>query len=111
MTITDEFMKERLAGIRNYSLMILRAGPKWEQPGRDQIIWEHGRRNFQLREEKRISIVCPVSDSSDVKGICIFNADANETKRIMDADPGVKAGLFIYEVHTCRGFPGDSLVK
>jgi hypothetical protein len=27
----------------------------------------------------------------------------------MDEDPGVKAGIFVYEVHACRGFPGDCL--
>jgi hypothetical protein len=24
-------------------------------------------------------------------------------------DPGVRAGIFTFEVHTCRGFPGDAL--
>jgi len=28
---------------------------------------------------------------------------------IMGDDPGVAAGVFTYEVHSCRGFPGDSL--
>jgi hypothetical protein len=27
----------------------------------------------------------------------------------MDGDPGVQAGVFVYDVHTCRGFPGDAL--
>jgi hypothetical protein len=27
----------------------------------------------------------------------------------MEDDPGVKAGVFVYEVHPCRSFPGDSL--
>ena len=29
--------------------------------------------------------------------------------KIMNEDPGVKAGVFIYEIHSCCGFPGDSL--
>jgi len=32
-----------------------------------------------------------------------------EVVRIMDEDPAVKAGIFTYEVHPIRGFPGDSL--
>ena len=28
---------------------------------------------------------------------------------VMDADPGVKAGVFTYEVHVSRSFPGDRL--
>jgi len=27
----------------------------------------------------------------------------------MDGDPGVQAGVFEYEVHAVRGFPGDML--
>jgi hypothetical protein len=27
----------------------------------------------------------------------------------MNDDPGVQAGVFTFEVHPCRGFPGDSL--
>lgn len=50
----------------------------------DKIIWEHG---------------------SELSGLGIFNASVEETKKIMDKDPGVKAGIFVYEVHPCRGFP------
>jgi hypothetical protein len=32
-----------------------------------------------------------------------------EAKRIMDDDPGVKAGVFVFELHPCRSFPGDML--
>jgi len=27
----------------------------------------------------------------------------------LNDDPGVQAGVFTFEVHGCRGFPGDSL--
>jgi hypothetical protein len=54
--------------------------------------------------------VCPVvRDESDVTGICIFTTDVAETRRVMDRDPAVKAGIFTYEVHSIEGFPGDSL--
>jgi len=29
----------------------------------------------------------------------------------MDTDPGVMAGIFTYEVHNIRSFPGDSLPR
>jgi hypothetical protein len=109
MTITDEFMQRRLAASKEYCLMVLRAGPKWNQAEKDKIIWEHGRRNFQLRQDGLLSIVCPVLDGGDIKGIGIFNASAEETKRILDEDPGVQAGIFVYETLLCRSFPGDAL--
>ena len=107
--VTDEFMRSMLALSKEYCLMILRTGPKWDQPARDKIIWEHGRRNFQLRASGVLSIVCPVIDGGAIKGIGIFRTSLEETKRIMDEDPGVQAGLFVHEVHPCRGFPGDFL--
>jgi len=107
--ISDEFMRERLSKSRTYSLMILKAGPKYGSDGADAIIWEHGRRNFSLRADGMLSIVCPVPDDSEVCGIGIFNAEPDEVHRLMEGDPGVQAGLFVYEVHPCRGFPGDAL--
>lgn len=56
-----------------------------------------------------LPIVCPVSDGSNLSGVGIFNTDAAEVKIIMDDDPGVKEGIFIYEIHLCRSFPGSSL--
>jgi hypothetical protein len=107
--ITDEFMRERLSKSRTYSLMILKAGPKYGGEGSDAVVWEHGRRNFSLRADGKLSIVCPVPDDSEVCGIGIFNAEPDEVRRLMEGDPGVQAGLFVYEVHPCRGFPGDAL--
>ena len=107
--ITDEFMRQMISRTRNYCVVILKAGPNRNKPGVEKIIWEHARRNFALRAEGLLSIVCPVSDGSDVSGVGIFNADTDEVKSIMDEDPAVKEGVFVYEIHACRSFPGDSL--
>lgn len=108
-TITDEYMREMLSRIREYTVLILKSTPKRHEEGADKIVREHGRRNFALRADGVLSIVCPISDGSDVSGIGIFNASPEEVKKIMDEDPGVQAGIFVYELHVCRGFPGDSL--
>ena len=107
--ITDEFMRQMLTTTKNYTIVILKAGPKQHMDGVEKIIWEHGRRNFALRAEGILSIVCPVRDGSDIAGIGIFNAPIEEVQKIMDEDPGVKVGVFVYELHPCRSFPGDSL--
>jgi hypothetical protein len=107
--ITDEQMRAQMATTRSYSVVILRPGPKCNTDGVDAIIWEHGRRNFALRADGLLSIVCPVRDGSDVCGIGIFNVEPHETASIMDDDPGVRAGVFVYEVHPARSFPGDVL--
>jgi hypothetical protein len=110
-TITDAFMMQLLPTTKTYTAVILKAGPNINRTDAKQITWEHGRRNFALRADGLLSIVCPVMDESEVKGIGIFNADQAATKKIMDEDPGVKEGVFVYEVHPCRSFPGDSLPK
>ncbi len=109
--ITDEFMRQMVSRTKNYCAVILKVGPNRNKAGVEKILWEHGRRNFALRADGRLSIACPVSDGSDVSGIGIFNANIDEVKRIMDEDPGVKEGVFVYEVHTTRSFPGDCLPK
>jgi len=110
-TITDEFMRQMLSTTRQYCIVILKAGPHKHDDGVEKIIWEHGRRNFALRADGVLSIVCPISDGSNVAGVGIVNARVEEVKKIMDEDPAVKAGVLIYETHACRSFPGDSLPK
>ncbi len=109
--ISDEFMRKMLALTKNYCIVILYSGPKRNEPGVDKIVWEHGRRNFNLRADGLLSIVCPITDDSNVDGIGIFNATVEQTRQVMDEDPGVKAGVFTYEIHPCRSFPGDCLPK
>ena len=107
-TITDEYMREMLPKTKTYCLLILRPGPNIADPGADKIIWEHGRRNFALRAEGLLSIVCPVGDET-VAGVGVFNAERDEVDRLMQDDPAVKAGVLLYELHVCRSFPGDTL--
>jgi hypothetical protein len=110
-TITDDEMRALLTTAKDYTTMILKVGPNRSIPGVEAIIWEHGRRNMELRADGLLSIVCPVTDSSDVRGIGIFNVGLDETRKIMEDDPGVQAGVFVYEVHPCRSFPGDALPR
>jgi hypothetical protein len=107
--ITDEYMREQLSRSRTYCFVLLRATPKRKEPGADKLVWEHGRRNFGLRQEGLLAIVCPATGEGDVRAVAIFNADVVTTKKIMDDDPAVAAGIFTYETYECRGFPGDKL--
>ncbi len=108
-TITDDYMREMLTRSREYSIVLLKAAPGRKEERANAIVWEHGRRNFELREAGLLSIVCPIIDGSEWAGVGIFNASVERTREIMEDDPGVKAGIFTYEVHPVRGFPGDGL--
>ena len=107
--ISDTEMRERLAGTRDYTLMILKTtGKTFTDEGRP-VIWEHGRRNMALRAAGALAIVCPVTDGGDVAGIGIFPAPLDEVRGLMEQDPAVHAGALRYELHPVRGFPGDCL--
>ena len=108
-TFTDEEMGQLLPGAKPYSIVILKQGPKFGDTTAPAIVWEHGRRNFGLRDDGVLAVVLPVTDGTDVCGIGVFAATVDDTTAIMNDDPGVAAGVFTYEVHPCRGFPGDSL--
>ncbi|MEE4023593.1 hypothetical protein V1Y59_10940 [Gordonia sp. PKS22-38] len=102
-------MNEMLSHANPYSVMILKAGPKYDTDAAAAAIWEHGRRNFALRAAGVLSVVLPVDDDSDICGIGIFDRDVDTTVDLMNSDPGVAAGVFEFEVHPARGFPGDGL--
>jgi hypothetical protein len=107
--ITDESMRDRLSRAGTYTVVVLRSTPELVRPRVDAIVWEHGRRNMQLSEAGLLPIVLPVSDDTDVAGFGIFAATAEDTRTIMEGDPAVRAGIFTYDVHPVRGFPGSSL--
>jgi len=45
---------------------------------------------------------------NEIAGIGIFDTHPDQARSIMADDPGVRAGIFTFEVHTCRG-SGDAL--
>jgi hypothetical protein len=107
--ISDESMRQARLTTRDYTVLILRKGPAYDPPRSDAIIWEHGRRNFALRANGILAIVCPINDGSEVAGIGIFNADPEQVRLIAAGDPAIMAGVLTFEIHACRSFPGDRL--
>jgi len=107
--ITDEYMQSMLGKIKPYCMVILKPGMNTTMENAKEIIWEHGRRNFALRKEGKISLVCPVSKEADISGMYIFNTTEDEAAYIMKDDPAVVAGIFEYYTYPCMSFPGDKL--
>lgn len=107
--VSDGEMRARLAKASTYTAFLLHKTDKFARPAVDPTIWEHGRRNMALAESGLLAVVLPVGDDADMAGIGVFTATPDEVKAIMDDDPGVRAGIFRYDVHTVRGFPGAHL--
>jgi hypothetical protein len=64
--ISDAYMQEQLAGTREYAVVLLRAAAQYGREGSAAVIWEHGRRNFSLRADGLLSVVCPVTDDTEL---------------------------------------------
>jgi hypothetical protein len=107
--ITDEYMQDMLTKSKEYTMVLLKPGPNANSENVRNIIWEHARKNFSLRADGILSIVAPITIEADVSGLYVFNAPPDEIPAIMNEDPAVKAGIFVYEIYPCRSFPGDSL--
>ena len=106
--ISDEYMQSELARSKTYAFVTLLPGPNIDSAQREQI-WEHGRRNFALRNHGVMNIVGPLQDDGEIQGVAILDATVEEAAAIMDGDPTVVAGIFTYSVHPMRAFPGDAL--
>jgi hypothetical protein len=113
--VTEQDLYASLASTRPFTVIILKAGPRYSPPGPDRdpdvgaIILRHGRRNASLRLAGLLRVVCPVADGSDVAGIGVFDATPEEVDLIYSRDPAVMAGVLTYEVHPTRTFPDSSL--
>lgn len=110
--ITDDYMKAQLAQARVYTIVLLSKGPNYQADGDRSVIWEHGRRNFELRAAGKLAVVVPMGfgdGTSDVVGLCIFVTGVDETKALMATDPAIVAGWLTAEIRQGRSFPGDGL--
>ena len=115
--VSDETLRAALETTIPYTILILRAGPRFSPPGPDRdpevaaAIWRHGKRNFQLREAGLLAIVCPVADGSGIVGVSVWAATREDVESIYSQDPAVKAGILEYEIHPTRTFPGSTLPR
>ncbi len=107
--IGDDAMRARLAGSTGYTMAVLWPTDRLVRPDVDPIIWAHGRRNMALIAQGVAPIITPAGAPGGPSGFALFTTDTDETRRILDDDPGVIAGIFTYELHPVRGFPGSTL--
>ena len=113
--VTEQEFRDALRTMRPYTALILKATPTYEAPGpsrsreTEAIVVAHAMRNLALYRARLLRVVCPVADGSGVTGISIFDASAEDVEQIMREDPGVKAGIFTFEIHSTGTFPESSL--
>jgi len=86
-----------------FQMAIMKKGPAWastKEPERNQIRQQHLANVLSLLESGKAVITGPFGDDTDLAGIFILRASSTaEAKSWVDADPAVKAGLMVPEMH------------
>ncbi|MDX6497849.1 MAG: uncharacterized protein QOG23_1109 [Blastocatellia bacterium] len=86
-----------------FQMALLRKGPKWDGTAelqRKQILQQHFANVMSLLDTGKAAVAGPMGDDTDLVGIFILRAASTaEAKTWVEADPAVKAGLFVAEFH------------
>lgn len=86
-----------------FQMALLKKGTKWAattEQERNQILKQHLANVLSLLDSGKAIIAGPFRDDTDIAGIFILRApSADEAKTWVDADPAVKAGLLVPEMH------------
>ena len=114
--ISDEYMRAQLATVQTYTVLLLKKGPNYappeaRSPEDARIIWEHGRRNMQLRAEGKMLMVGPIGRGAPIVGMCVLTVPEAEIHALMAGDPAIQAGFFVYDLLDWHAFPGDGLPR
>jgi uncharacterized protein YciI len=86
-----------------YYICLLRKGPAWtaeETPELEQLQAQHLAHTQRLVATGKTIAAGPVNDASDIRGFSIFRtATLAEAQALAEADPGVRTGRFVVELH------------
>lgn len=94
---------ETTEGMEQYSLVLLKSGEKWNPsaPGFMETIRSHHALVSEMIHKGEIAVAgpFPLSDKGELRGVTIFRVGTEETAKLIQDDPTVKAGLLKTEIH------------
>ena len=93
-------------------LVIYRPGPAWlaGKSVLEQPLKEHGNYMLSLYIKGSMKLAGPFTDDAG-GAVLLAVADELEAKAIVAADPAVKSGIFVYEMHPWKLQPWDEFAK
>ena len=100
------------AKMKVYYMVFLKTGPNRSQLPEEakQIQAAHLAHLDKLYEDGKISLAGPFMDKGDIRGIVVYNIeDESEVRRLAEADPAVKAGRLVVEIHPWFALSGSYL--
>ena len=93
-------------GMKKYVMAFLKAGPNRNQDSAAaaRLQSAHLAHIRRMAEAGKLVIAGPFLDENDIRGIYIFNVESiEEAKALTSADPAVKAGRLVMELHPWYG--------
>jgi uncharacterized protein YciI len=90
-------------GMEQYTLVLMKSGENWNPstPGFIEVMKQHPAFVKEMTEKGKIAVAghLPFSDPRDLRGVTIFRVGAEETAKLIQNDPTVKAGMLKTEIH------------
>jgi uncharacterized protein len=90
-------------GFEQYTLVLMKRGDRWNPnaPEFMDVMKQHHAFVKQMTDQGSIAIAgpFPFSDQGEVRGVAIFRVGTEQTAKLTQEDPIVKAGLIKAEIH------------
>jgi uncharacterized protein YciI len=90
-------------GMEQYTLVLMKRGEKWDPnaPGFMDVMKQHPAFVKQMTEQGKMAIAGPLpfTDLGELRGVAIFRVGTEESTKLAQDDPTVKAGLLKPEIH------------
>jgi uncharacterized protein YciI len=105
-------------GMEQYTLVLMKAGEKWNPaaPEFTNVMKQHPAFVKEMTERGKMAIAgpFPFGGQGEIRGVAIFRVGTDQTAKLMQDDPTVKAGLLKIEIHpwiTAKGVlaPGQPM--
>lgn len=89
--------------LKLYFLCLFRRGERWNvTEGYEQLMPQYLASLRREMEARRMIFAGPVTDDGDISAVAIIQAaNRHEAAEIVNANPGVKSGHFVAELHPC----------
>lgn len=90
-------------GMEQYTLVLLKSGDHWNQnaPEFMVVMKQHHAFVQRMTDQGNLAIAgpFPFSEPGELRGVAIFRVGAEQTAKLAQDDPSVKAGLLKTEIH------------
>jgi uncharacterized protein YciI len=89
--------------MEQYTLVLMKSGAKWNPSDARvmDVVKQHGAYLAQLTDQAKIALAgpFPFDDPGDLRGVVIFRVNSDETAKLVQDDPVIKADLLTSELH------------